>query len=268
MHLDLDMGLEFDYTNPKRADTMTHALYEKFKGARTVGEALELGATKGHIRYELKQGTARLVERAPAPAAAATSDAAATVVVFAAAGVDVPGRAPLIEGWCSEDSPLGKSGDSLRPARNVVRFTLKEDLSREQTVRDALAEVGKHKGTHLHGSLPCTPWSSWQRLNLKKGGPSVQAKVARERVQSLEFIKTFVRIARRVLDNGGSMSFEWPRWCDGWKQPEVQLMIKILKLSPIDVDGCAVRRSARGGRYAYHEALAHPRVFGARRKGA
>ena len=29
VHLDLDMRLEFDQTNPKRAETMTHALYEQ-----------------------------------------------------------------------------------------------------------------------------------------------------------------------------------------------------------------------------------------------
>ncbi len=247
VHLDLNMGIVFDQENPKRADTLTHRLYDDFKGARTVAEALELGATKGHIRYELKQGTARLVAPAEAPAAAAAPAASAHVIIFAAAGVDVPGRAPLIEAWCSEDSPLGKTGDSLKPARNVVRFTVKEDLSREQTILDALKEVGKHKGTHLHGSLPCTPWSSWQRLNLKKGGPSVQAKVARERAQSLEFIKTFVRVARPVLDAGGSVTFEWPRWCDGWKQPEVQLMIKVLKLTPVNIDGCAVGVSAEDG---------------------
>ena len=103
------------------------------------------------------------------------------MIIFAAAGVDVPRRAPLIEAWCSEDSPLGKTGDGLKPARNVVRFTVKEDLSREQTILDALKEVEKHKGTHLHGSLPCTPWSLWRRLNLKEGDLSVQAKVARER---------------------------------------------------------------------------------------
>ena len=89
----------------------------------------------------------------------------------------------------------------------------------------------------------------------------MQAKVARERAQSLEFIKTFVRVARRVLDAGGSVTFEWPRWCDGWKQPEVQLMIKVLKLTPVNIDGCAVGVSAEDGTYAHHEALAHPRVF-------
>ena len=75
----------------------------------------------------------------------------------------------------------------------------------------------------------------------------MQAKVARERAQSLEFIKTFVRVARPVLDAGGSVTFEWPRWCDGWKQPEVQLMIKVLKLTPVNIDGCAVGVSAEDG---------------------
>ena len=88
------MGIVFDQENPKRADTLTHNLYEQFKGAKTVAEAIELGATKGHIRYELKQGTARLVPPVDAPAAAAASAAAAQMVIFAAAGVDVPGRAP------------------------------------------------------------------------------------------------------------------------------------------------------------------------------
>ena len=91
VHLDLNMGIVFDQENPKRADTLTHRLYDDFKGARTVAEALELGATKGHIRYELKQGTARLIAPAEAPAAAAALAASARVIIFAAAGVDVPG---------------------------------------------------------------------------------------------------------------------------------------------------------------------------------
>ena len=43
VHLDLNMGIVFDQENPKRADTLTHRLYDDFKGARTVAEALELG---------------------------------------------------------------------------------------------------------------------------------------------------------------------------------------------------------------------------------
>ena len=61
------------------------------------------------------------------------------------------------------------------------------------------------------------------------------------------FIKTFVRVAWPVLDAGGSVTFEWPRWCDGWKQPEVQMVIKILKLTPVNIDGRAVGVSAEDG---------------------
>ena len=86
-----------------------------------------------------------MCQPADAPAAAAASAAAAQVIIFAAAGVDVPGRANLIEAWCSEDSPLGKTGDDLKPARIVFRFIVKEDLNREQTILDAL-EGGKAQG--------------------------------------------------------------------------------------------------------------------------
>ena len=41
------MGIVFD-----QANTWTHSLYEQFKEARTVAEALELAATEDHIRYE------------------------------------------------------------------------------------------------------------------------------------------------------------------------------------------------------------------------
>ena len=44
----------------------------------------------------------------------------------------------MIEARCSEDSSLEKTGEGLKPARNVVRFTVKEDLSREQTILDRL----------------------------------------------------------------------------------------------------------------------------------
>ena len=75
----------------------------------------------------------------------------------------------------------------------------------------------------------------------------MRAEVEGERAQSLEFMKTFVRIARPVLDGGGSVTFEWPRWCDGRKQPEVQVMVKILKPTSVNIDGCAVGMRAEDG---------------------
>ena len=43
------------------------------------------------------------------------------------------------------------------------------------------------------------------------------------------------------------MTFEWPHLCDGLKQPEVQTMIKILELTLVNIDGCAVGASAEDG---------------------
>ena len=72
------LEIQFDQANPKRAPSASHDLYELYKHARTVGEARRLGATTGHVRYDLKKGFARLV-------------AAPAVVVFGVAA------APLVE---------------------------------------------------------------------------------------------------------------------------------------------------------------------------
>ena len=50
------LEIQFDQANPKRAPSASHDLYELYKHARTVGEARRLGATTGHVRYDLKKG--------------------------------------------------------------------------------------------------------------------------------------------------------------------------------------------------------------------
>ena len=76
------LEIEFGQVNPKRAPSASHDFYlhEIYKTATTVGEARRLGATTGHVRYDVKKGCARLVV---APA----------VVVFGAAA------GPLVETW-------------------------------------------------------------------------------------------------------------------------------------------------------------------------
>ena len=97
-------------------------------------------------------GTARFLRPVDAPPAAAALAAAALIVAFVAASVDVSGRAPFTEMWCFENSSLGKTGGSLKPASYVVRLTLSEDMSHEQIVRDALAEVGGTRAPTFTGA--------------------------------------------------------------------------------------------------------------------
>ena len=228
------MRIKFIQKNPKRVGSRSHELYEAYKTAKTVGEALEKGASKGHLRYDISRGHAKLEgdiaivcfgpSRTPCSASSEDPD-------FAVA-------APLLEGWCAKDSELGKVGNEM--GRNVFRYTEEDDLSKASTIRDAFKTIRDHPGCHLHGSLPCTPWSQWQRLNFTKADPEGREKIMRAREQSLEWVATFHRMARSVVARGGSASFEWPRWCAGWDQPLVQQMVNELKMILIDVDGCAV----------------------------
>ena len=170
------------------------------------------------MRYDVQKGYARLVvERA--------------IVVFGAAA------APLVETWCGKESPLGTVGDVM--GRKVYRFAAEDDLSNSATIQRALQTTRGNPGSYLHGSLPCTPWTLWKRLNLHRGSQATTDRITRIREQSLEWVKTFTRPGKATLAGGGSVSFEWPRFCDGWRQEGVRSMISELKLIPVSVDGCA-----------------------------
>ncbi len=100
-----------------------------------------------------------------------------------------------------------------------------------------MSEARANPGCHLHGSLPCTPWTSWQRINITKMVGDNLAALLASRVTSMEYVVTFTRLAKIVLSKGGSVSFEWPRGCDGWDQPAVRQMVQELKLDFVDIDG-------------------------------
>ena len=145
--------------------------------------------------------------------------------------------APLLEAWCAQQSPLGETGKDFN--RDVFRFTERDDLPLPDAVKKASEVIRQRPGCHLHGSLPCTPWPSWQRLNLAKCGEAGRERVRRAREQSLEWAAMFRRLAKATLARGGSISFGWPRPCEGWKQPLIMDMLREIDLHPVPVDGCA-----------------------------
>ena len=95
-----------------------------------------MGASRSMIKYDVEKGYAVLHDQ---PA----------VVVMAMAS------APLVEAWCAEDSELGTVGEI--GGRRVIRYTASDDLSQQATVQSALRDIRSRRGTHLHGSIPCTP---------------------------------------------------------------------------------------------------------------
>ena len=129
----------------------------------------------------------------------------------------------------------------------MIRYTASDDLSCPATIKRAMGDIRSRSAVHLHGSIPCTPWTAWQRINLRTARPETRERILSDRHASLEYVKTFVRLGRATLSRGGSVSFEWPRHCEGWKEEVVQDMMRDLGLEPIDIDGCAVGVRSKSG---------------------
>ena len=81
--------------------------------------------------------------------------------------------APLVEDWCAEDSELGKVGELH--GRRMIRYTAADDLSNPSAIKRALDDIRSRSGVHLHGSIPCTPWTVWQRINFSNAKPETRA---------------------------------------------------------------------------------------------
>jgi hypothetical protein len=75
-------------------------------------------------------------------------------------------------------------------------------------VKRAMKLIRSVPGSHLHGPIPCTPWTSWQRLNLANGTPALRACISKAREQSLAWVMTFIRLGKATLAGGGPLSYE------------------------------------------------------------
>jgi len=58
-------------------------------------------------------------------------------------------------------------------------------------------------GVDLWGSLPCNPWSGWQRLNLRRLGPEIRRKLMAQRLESRKLLNFFFELSEIVLARGG-----------------------------------------------------------------
>ena len=182
-----DLPVSFQGESPKLLGSKVHAANERYKTATTAGEARALRASRSMMKYDVDKGQA-VVHDQPA------------VVVLALAAT----FAPLVEAWCAEDSELGKVGE-LR-GRLVIRYTAADDLSNPSTIKRALDDIRSRSGFHLHGSIPCTPWMAWQRINLSNVKPGTRERILSDRQASLEYVKTFGRLGKATIH-----LFGWPR---------------------------------------------------------
>ena len=157
----------------------------------------------------------------------------------------------LFEVCCSEESLLSTWFEAQ--GHTALRFGLPDhDLLEQATVDNivdlALAVIQQKCPLILWFSLPCSPWCSWQRVNLKIGSTDLRDRIYRDRESGLQLMWAEVEIFHRVLP-ASSRAFgvhEWPRWCEGWQQEPAAYILECLPLM-VDVDGCAFGLSGEKG---------------------
>jgi len=65
-------------------------------------------------------------------------------------------------------------------------------------------------------------------------------------MHSLKLFSHFVQAATAVRQGGGTISFEWPRYCLGWTQQSVLDFIAKFDMSSVLIDGCAFGMNHKG----------------------
>ena len=58
-------------------------------------------------------------------------------------------------------------------------------------------------------------------MNVHTLGMTYWKKMVEERQASIAMVKSFIYVAEIILQQGGEVSFEWPKSCHGWLIPEL-----------------------------------------------
>eukprot|EP00971_Amphidinium_carterae_P061381 1215440-Amphidinium_carterae.2 len=127
----------------------------------------------------------------------------------------------FIEVCCETDSMLATVAQ--KHGWKAFRITQENPLEYEEArVLFAMALEHLRHGGHVHAwfSLPCTAWSSWQRINLSRMADPTT--LAQKREASLKLQELFHHYRQVLMAEGGEVSFEWPAYCDGWNCDRVQ----------------------------------------------
>ena len=159
-------------------------------------------------------------------------------------------KSTMFEFACSEDSQMGFTHQEY--GINHVRLCKDRidlgDESQCEQLDYQIDEAAKVAPPHMWASIPCTSGSPWQYINRKKCGAAFMRKLARQVKESKRLFKSFSKRAERVLNHGGTVTFEWPRPCSGWKRPDVVAFFeKHRQFMTVGFEGCTVGLTDRNG---------------------
>ena len=143
----------------------------------------------------------------------------------------------LFEVCCGERSKLAshfkeKGGEAIR------LFLPKHDVSKDWTIETAKRVIGSLKEEGFEAtiwiSIPCSPRRSRPRVNLW----AIEGFEDRLRERRDESLLSIDKLTQLVEETKMESYFEWPKKNDGWKQPKVENLRKIMPRYT-EFDGCA-----------------------------
>ena len=133
---------------------------------------------------------------------------------------------------------LGSPGGVIR-RWGLWTGDLSKRAPQDQVLRSILRDAQAGKIVTLWGSLSCDPWCAWHRIF--RSSQDYSARLESRRAVSRKMLTGFLRICSAVLAKVPKerirIAFEWPRGCDGWSEPLVRKLRRILRHT-CDFDGC------------------------------
>ena len=150
---------------------------------------------------------------------------------------DLPGLGTLVEYACDPESLIGQQLPQF--GLKVLRLTEQTvDLSNPTHVLQVVEQLKAQHGADLWVSLPCSPWSAMQELNLHRLGEAFTSNLQAQQDRSQYMLELALQVAEYVVLHHGRLVFEWPEHCKGWRLPQLQQFLRRHCLYTVRFDGC------------------------------
>ena len=162
-----------------------------------------------------------------------------------------PQHTSLWEIPCSPESRLSAEADKSNMSHRRFCYQHGYDVYREATWTKMLSEARLERPQRIWFSLPCTAWSTLQRINYY-GRDKALADRRRKEIKLLRLVNNFIDELLSFHPDV-HIYFEWPRHADGWKTYQVSQTLPMLlkkhgkELRYCNIDGCRYGMQAADG---------------------
>jgi len=143
----------------------------------------------------------------------------------------------LIEVCCAKNSRL-TSHSRDRGGEGIRLYLPKHNVARDYTIEAAkrVIKILEDEGftVKIRISIPCSPWCSWQRVNLCVI-EGFESTLNQKREESRKLMD---KVTKLVEDTKCESYFEWPKRIDGWREPKIENLMESMP-HYTTFDGCA-----------------------------